>query len=123
MTVPKLNMLTDAELVAQFEIHARMHGHNVINGKVADANRSYWNLRAVREELRARGPRSRADLTGFFDHPEMAIRYYAATELLAIEPARARAVIQDVKDRGPSPLAGDASGTLRMLDDGTLKPT
>jgi hypothetical protein len=95
----------------------------MVNGEVADANRSYRNLRAVREELRARGPRSRAEVAGFFDHPEIAIRYYAATELLAIEPVRARAIIQDVKDYGPSPLAGDASGTLRMLDDGTFKPS
>jgi len=60
---------------------------------------------------------------GLFDHPKMAVRYYAATELLAIEPVRARAIIQDVKDHGPSPLAGDAGGTLRMLDDGTFIPT
>jgi hypothetical protein len=123
MTISKLATLTEAELFDQFEIQARMHGHNVIDGEATDANRSYWKLNAVREELRARGARSRADLAKFFDHPEMAVRYYAATELLAVEPVRARAIIQDVKARGPRPLVLDASMTLRMLDDGTFKPT
>jgi hypothetical protein len=123
MTASKPITLTDVELFDQFETQARVHGHNVVNGEAADANRSYWRLNAVREELRARGPRSRAGLARFFDHPEMAVRYYAATELLAVEPVRARAVIQNVKDRGPRPLVLDASMTLRMLDDGTFKPT
>jgi len=123
MIDPELNLLTDEELVTQFQIRAKSHGRNVVNGEASEAKRSYWELKAVRQELRARGPRARQSLAGLFDHPKMAVRYYAATELLAIEPVRARAIIQDVKDHGPSPLAGDASGTLRMLDDGTFIPT
>lgn len=122
MTPLRPTMLTDAQLFDQFEIQAKVHGHNVVNGEAADANQSYWKLNAVREALRARGPRSRAGLARFFDHPEMAVRYYAATELLAVEPVLARTIIQDVKDRGPRPLVLDAGMTLRMLDDGSFKP-
>jgi hypothetical protein len=123
MTASKLNMLTDQELLDQLEACTKMHGHNVLYGEVRDANRSYWKLDAVRGEFRARGPWSRADLARLFNHPEMAVRYYTAMGLFALDPIRARAIIEEVKDTGPMRLAGDAGMTLRMLDDGTFKPS
>jgi len=123
MTAARRRMLTDEELVAEFETWARSHGHDVLYGEVRDAKRSYRELEAVHEELRARGPSARVALIKLLDHPEVAIRYYAATWLLAVEPGRARAVIEEVKHVAPMRLAGDAGMTLRMLDDGTFKPT
>jgi len=123
MTDSGLRILTDEELVAEFENRARVHGHNVVDGEVRDTKRSYRELNAIDEELRARGPTARVGLTRLLDHPEIAVRYYAATWSLAVEPGRARAVIEAVRNLGPIRLAGDAGMTLRMLDDGRFKPT
>jgi hypothetical protein len=123
MIASKLNMLTDQELLEELETCTRVHGHDVLDGEVRDANRSYWKLKAVRGEFRARGSWLQADLDRLFDHPDMVVRYYIATGLFALDPIRARAIIEEVRDAGPIRLAGDAGMTLSMLDDGTFKPT
>lgn len=123
MIASRLRTLTDEELVAEFENWARVHGHNVVDGEVRDTKLSYRQLNAIDEELRARGPTARLGLIRLLDHPELAVRYYAASWSLAVEPGRARTVIEAVRNLGPISLAGDAGMTLRMLDDGTFKPT
>ena len=123
MTDQKLTSLTDDELVNSFESWAKSHGKAVINGDVPAANRSYWQLDAVDKELRARGDQARARLLRLLDHPELPVRYYAANWLLALDPARARAIIEDVKAGPFVSLALDAGMTLRALDEGTFKPS
>jgi len=122
MTASKLKMLTDRELVDELENCTKKHGRDVLYGEARDATRSYWKLKAAREEFRERGRWSEDDLDRLFNHPEMAVRYYTATGLFALDPIRARAIIEDVGVRAPMRLAGDARMTLRMLDDGSFKP-
>jgi len=123
MTKPKLTGVTDDELMSLFENWAKSHGRAVIDGDVPAASRSYWQLDAVDKELRARGDQVRAQLLRFLDHPDLPVRYFAANWLFALAPARARSIIEDVKAGPFVPLALDAGMTLRMLDDGTFKPT
>ncbi|GGF51237.1 hypothetical protein GCM10011611_67100 [Aliidongia dinghuensis] len=123
MTERSLSKLSDNELIELFAASARSHGNAVINGDLPVAKKSYWKLKAAHDELSARGDQSRINLNRLFDHSELTVRYYAATWLLALEPARARVIIEDVSSGGPSALAGDARMTLRMLDDGSFKPS
>ena len=50
-------------------------------------------------------------------------RYNAARELLAVEPARARATLEELANSVTQYQMAHARRTLGILDDGTLKPT
>jgi hypothetical protein len=123
MTNRKLEVWADDELVGSFEIWAKAHGQAVINGDVPAANRTYRKLDAVDKELRSRGLSARRQMLRLLDHPELPVRYYAAKKLLALEPLRARSIIEDVATCPFVPLAGAAGMTLHALDQGIFKPT
>jgi len=123
MTDRKLKNFPDDELVATFEIWARAHGNAVVSGDVPAANRIYWKLDAVDKELRSRGLSARSQLLKLLDHPELPVRYYAAKKLLALEPLRARSIIEDVAKCPYITLAGAAGMTLDALDEGIFNPT
>jgi len=122
MTNQKIANLTDDELVTSFEEWARARVKAVIGCDVTAATRSYGKLDAVDKELCARGPQARGKLLVLLDHPELPVRYYAAKRLLALEPDRARSIIEDTKAGPFDSLALDAGMTLRALDEGIFKP-
>lgn len=119
----KFDDQTDEDLVDLFSEWAKARGKAVIDCDAPAANRGYWKLDAVEKELHARGPLAHRKLLGLLGHSELLVRYYAAKRLLALEPGRARSIIEDVKAGPFDSLALDAGMTLRMLDDGTFKPT
>jgi hypothetical protein len=123
MTNQKLANLTDDELVTSFEGWARARVKAVIDCDATAATHSYRKLDAVDRELRTRGLRARGKLLVLLDHPELPVRYYAAKRLLALEPDRARSIIEDTKAGPFDSLALDAGMTLRALDEGIFKPT
>jgi hypothetical protein len=59
----------------------------------------------------------------FFAHPNPQVRLMAAQSTLAVAPAGARQVLQELWDRKEFPQAADAMGTLRKLERGDRKPT
>lgn len=75
----------------------------------------------IRAELKLRG--SREALTVFYDHKDPQVRFQAAMATLLVLPERAREVLQRISDRNEYPQAMDARGAMRMLDDGTFKPS
>ena len=118
-----LSKLSDDELVDSFESWALAHGKAVVDGDVPAANRTYKKLDAVNKAVKTRGLEARKQLFKLLDHPEFSVRFYTAKSIFALNPVRARAVIDDVVARGPDSLRLAAGMTLQALDDGIFKPT
>ncbi|GGF51231.1 hypothetical protein GCM10011611_67090 [Aliidongia dinghuensis] len=118
-----LSKLSDDELVDSFESWALTHGKAVVDGDAPAANRTYKKLDAVNKEFKTRGLEARKQLFKLLDHPEFSVRYYTAKSIFALDPVRARAVIEEVRLRAPDSLKLAAGMTLHALDDGIFKPT
>ena len=94
-------------------------------------NRRSQQVDDVGAELRRRGTEARRALVPLLNCPRDAgplsavaqCRYNAAWELLAVEPARARATLEELANSVTRYQMAHARRTLGILDDGTLKPT
>jgi hypothetical protein len=80
-----------------------------------------WEWR-IQDELEARQGDQRRALLSLLDHRNMRVRLNAAKAVLAIEPERARGVIEAIAKSRHFPEAGHAGMTLKFLDDGSFKP-
>ncbi len=86
-------------------------------------NRLFGKMRDVETELKRREGDQRRALLQLLDHPNVQVRMMAAHELLVISPVLARKALESVRDSGIFPQCGNASGTLRALDNGTYIPS
>lgn len=112
-----LELLSDEDLVKEFEFTAARTGDAVVNW--LPANRLTRQLFATRNLLRCRGETSRLKLAALLDDKDRFVRYYTAQELIHLLPDRCRPIIEE-NTREFDAIAGDARGFLRAFDDGTL---
>ncbi len=82
----------------------------------------YWQIDAIREELKGRPGDQRRALLTLFNHPDMQVRLNAAKATLAVAPDQARAMLERIKERRRGPQAGDAGMCLLNLDRGIFVP-
>lgn len=83
----------------------------------------FWQMEAVKGELKDReGDQTRA-LLPLYDHPNMQVRLKAAKATLAVAPDAARRMLEGIANSGWFPQAGEAGMSLVNLDRGILKPT
>jgi hypothetical protein len=122
MRQPDLSGLTDDELVKIFALAAKRRGLAVLDSETRQANKMFDRMRSVDAVLRTRGLEARMRLVPLLDHDDRFIRYYAALYLLAVVPARARAIIEWNHKYWFDALAGDAGMTLQNLDTGIYRP-
>jgi hypothetical protein len=97
--------------------------------------KAFEELNQICEELRQRGPDARRGLLPLLDCPSTEggkrlplsavaqCRYNAATELLALEPEQALVVLRKIANGIPGYQRLLAHGTLKALENGSLKPT
>jgi len=85
-------------------------------------NRLFSEMNGVDQELRRRGPEARLALLRLYDHPNMQVRVKAAIRTLAVAPAAARKLLEEIRASKWQPQAMDAGMILRGLDDGEYKP-
>lgn len=118
-----LNKMTSQELVARFTALSVAKGTAVMGDEIAKASRLYWQIDAVREELRSREGDQRRLLAPLFRHRDPSVRLNAATSTLAIFPSEARQVLQLICVQKEFPFAGEAGMRLWNLESGVFKPT
>ena len=131
MKNPKLQDLSNEQLAERFKELSLQQGEAEMSSDMRTYSRRFQQLEDVGAELRRRGDGARRALVPLLDCPRNAgllsavaqCRYNAAWELLAVEPARARATLEELADSVTQSQMALARHTLGVLDDGTLKPT
>lgn len=114
--------MTVDQLVDRFAEIGIAQDQALLGGATGAFKRLFDQMRAVDEELRARGQQARLALVRLYDHPNIQVRLQAARKTLGIAPVAARKVIEEVSESGWFPQAGDAGMTLSNLDSGFFKP-
>jgi hypothetical protein len=121
MKGPTLKNLDVAELVERFTSIALAQYTAELYGDISKYNRLYDELVEVREELKARVGDQRRALIPLYLHSNPQVRLKAALYSLAVAPAAARQVLQDISDRNEYPQAAYARQSLMALDRGDSK--
>ena len=116
-----LKGFNDETLVEEFVRWAGTCGEAIIDGDSQGAIRAAYRLKVLDQELDARGSDVRSLLLPYLNHPQKGVRYYVGHNLLAIEPVKARTVLEQLA-AGEGPMAYEARGTLRNLDEGVFVP-
>jgi len=114
-----LSQFDNEQLIVKFAWAADKLG-NAINLWLP-TERETENLLSIRNEIRLRGPKARRQLIPLLEHDNRFVRYYAAQQLLALEPKRSRQIIEENAKQGDA-VAGDAGMFLYFLDSGVYKP-
>ena len=109
-------------LVQKFADIAVEQGKAALLGETAKFNRLYDHAKAIEDELRSRPGDERWLLETIFDHPDIYVRYTAATAALAVRREAAIAVLQKIADSHDYPAAAEARGTLNWVADGRFVP-
>lgn len=118
-----LNDATVDELLQEFVLIALQQDKAMLMNDTKKFNPLYWQMDAVKEELKSRDGDQRRVLFSLYSHPNAQVRLKAAKATLAIAPDAARRVLQQVADSKEYPQAGEAGMSLSNLDAGIFKPT
>jgi hypothetical protein len=86
-------------------------------------NRATLEMFDVCEELKARAGDQRSALLSLYSHPNLQVRLMAAKLTLAVAPAAAKQLLQEIADSKEYPQAGDAGMSLWALKQGIFRPT
>ncbi|MCB1503331.1 MAG: DUF2019 domain-containing protein [Bauldia sp.] len=123
MTGRKLEGLTVDQLVQRFIDIAFDQAKAEPYGDLVKMRSLYWEMDAVANELRARPGDQRRALVPLLRHGNIQVMMKAALSTLALEPKKARLVLEAISLSGRQPQALEAGTSLAFLDDGTSKPT
>ncbi|HZL30410.1 MAG TPA: DUF2019 domain-containing protein [Pseudolabrys sp.] len=115
--------MPESQLVEQFTNDALKQFEAELNDEFTKYNALADDIVAIGEELKRRTGDKRSALLPLFDHPNPQVRLMAAEITLAVAPAAARQILQEIWDRKEFPQAAHAMGTLRALERGDRKPT
>lgn len=117
-----LDNLTIAQLVERFAALGVEEDKAVFDDDNAKYTRLYWQMDAVKLELKRRPGDQRRALLSLFDHPNLWVRLMAAKATLAVAPEAAREMLRVIESWGRQPYAGDAGMCLVNLDRGIFVP-
>ncbi len=118
-----LKKMQVTELVERFASLGVGQFNAELHSDIAKENRLLLQMRDVTEELKSRPGDQRSALLPLFEHPNVQVRLMAAKLTLAVAPAAARQMLQDIYDSKQYPQAGDAGMSLWNLEQGVFKPT
>jgi hypothetical protein len=114
-----LRQIDDESLVREFARAANNLG-SAINLWESGAKETE-KLFAVRDEIRSRGLDVRLRLVPLLRNRSRFVQYYAAQQLMELEPERSRQIIEETARQGDA-VAGDAGMFLYFVDSGVYKP-
>ncbi len=123
MKQAKFRDQTVAELVDRFAALGVGQFEAELHGNIAKENRLLLQMRDVTEELKNRPGDQRSALVQLFEHPNVQVRLMAAKLSLAVAPAAAREVLENIQDSKLYPQAMDAGMSLWNLEQGIFRPT
>jgi hypothetical protein len=121
MSVP-LSEMSISQLVSDFTDNGIAQGQAWRIQDIEEYTRLYWLMDAIEKELKSRDGDARSALIPLYTHPAPHVRLKAAKLTLALEPIKARQVLQDIADSYYSERL-DAGMCLANLDHGVFKPT
>ncbi|HWE72484.1 MAG TPA: DUF2019 domain-containing protein [Stellaceae bacterium] len=129
MKTPNLQELSNEQLAERFKLLSFQEDEDACSAKYYQI--AYDERSRVTAELRKRGQEARRALIPLLDCQDDSrgmsavaqCHYNAARELLAVEPARARATLEKLANSVTQSQMFQARRTLEVLDNGTLKPT
>ena len=129
MKTPKLQDLSNEQLAERFKLLSFQEDEDECSAKHYKI--AYDERNRVAAELRRRGPEARRALIPLLDFKDNSrgmsavaqCHYNAARELLAVEPARARATLEKLANSVTQSQMFQARRTLEVLNNGTFKPT
>jgi hypothetical protein len=122
MTAVLLSEMCVSQLVKEFVELGIAQGQAWRIMDVEEFNRLYDLIEAIIEELKGRDGDMRRPLIPLYTHPVIRVRLTAARRTLALEPEKARRVVQDIADSKYSE-SPDAGMCLFQLDRGAFIPT
>jgi len=117
-----LETLTVTELVSRFASLGIEEDEAYWKDQVAKRNRLRLQRFEIGKELKKRPGDQRRALLSLYDHPNLEVRLLAAKMTLAVEPQKARQLIEAIAASHRFPQAGDAGMCLSMLDRGIFVP-
>ncbi len=115
--------LPESQLVDRFTALCLAQHEAELYDEIAKYNRLYDQIIAIRDELKSRPGDQRTALVSLFAHPNPQVRLKAALYALAVVPAAARQVLQEISDRNEYPQAAYARQTLTAIERGDSKLT
>lgn len=119
----KLDRMNVEELVRAFVLIAVGQDKAELSFDMAKYRRLYWQMDALKKELRQREGDQRRALLPLLDHANPQVRLKSATAIWALVPEAARAALQRLSDRNEYPQAADARETMDSIDRGIFVPT
>lgn len=122
MTGANLKAMTVGQLVDNFADMGVKQNKALLWDDLSEFTNLYWQIDAIRVELKGRPGDQRRALLTLFNHSNMQVRLNAAKATLAVAPDQARAMLERIKERRRGPQAGDAGMCLLNLDRGIFVP-
>lgn len=117
-----LNTLTVAQLVDRFAAIGLEQYKALLVDDTATYTPLFWQMDAIKKELKSRSGDQRRALLSLYDHPNTQVRLKAAKATLAVAPVEARRMIESIAESRCYPQAGDAGMCLLRLDRGEFVP-
>jgi hypothetical protein len=108
------------QLAQEYVSAAIAHGNASTAGDHSEANRQHDTIQDVYRELRSRGKSAQNVLLGLLEHPNEAVRGWAAFHALEFAPNEAEPVLE-VLSESPGISGFNAEMTLKEWRKGTLK--
>jgi len=119
----KNERLPAGQLVVRFAEICVEQDQALLRSDVAEFNRLYGQMAAIRDELKSRTGDQRQSLLALYGHENAQVRLQAARASFAVAPNEARQVIEAIASSRKFPQAGDAGMTISNLDNGVFKPS
>jgi len=120
---PNLKTSTVPDLVALFIALGLDQYQARLRNEQKRLNRATLEMFDVCKELKARAGDQRSALLSLYSHPNLQVRLMAAKLTLAVAPAAAKQLLQEIADSKEYPQAGDAGMSLWALKQGIFRPT
>lgn len=126
ITLPKrqsLETMTNEQIIARFVDLGVREDMAILMNEISKSNRLYPEKAALIEELKSRPGDQRRLLFALYDYPNKQVQLNAAKATLALDPARARATLEELTVNKLYYQALDAGMYLWALDEDIFKPT
>jgi hypothetical protein len=114
-----LASMSNTELVDLFEQLSLAQGEATASLQSARANRLILRRRALLSEMRHRPDDARTALFALYAHRHPQVRLNVAESTYALNPERAKSIIEEIATSRFQPWAGDAGMSLFALANGT----
>lgn len=112
MKVSQLPKASVADLLKAYAEAAAAHGAASAKGDYRKANPQHDSLAVIYRELRARGSEAQRSLLGLLDHPDEAVRGWAASHALDFAPDEGEPVLEALTT---------SAGIWKLTSEMTLK--